>query len=60
MKNLELRKYASNKNVHLWQVGEHFGMNDTNFSKKMRHEFSPEDAQRFRQYVDQIAQGERT
>jgi hypothetical protein len=55
MKNEKLRLYAASKNVKLWQVGERFGLSDVAFSKKLRHELSKEDADKFRGFVDEIA-----
>lgn len=55
MANTELKLYASQKGVRLWQVAERFGMIDSNFSKKLRKEFTPDAAEKFRRYVDEIA-----
>lgn len=55
MKNEKLRLYAASKKVKLWQVGERFGLSDVAFSKKLRHELSTNDAEKFRCYVDEIA-----
>lgn len=55
MNNKELREYAAGKKVKLWQVAEKFGVSDVTFSKKLRHELSKEDAERFKVYVDEIA-----
>ena len=55
MSNEKLKDYARKKGVRIWRVAERFGLSDTRFSIKLRHELSPKDAQRFRSYVDQIA-----
>ena len=55
MANTELKLYATQKGVRLWQVAERFGMIDSNFSKKLRKEFTPDAAEKFRRYVDEIA-----
>jgi len=55
MNNRELREYAAGKKVKLWQVAEKFGVSDVTFSKKLRHELSKEDAEKFKVYVDEIA-----
>lgn len=38
MKNLEIRNEAKNANVKLWQVAEELGMQDSCFSRLLRHE----------------------
>ena len=55
MNNKELRLYAASKGVKLWQIAEKFGITDAAFSRKLRKEFSREDAERFKVYVDEIA-----
>jgi hypothetical protein len=54
-RNNELKCYAANKGVRLWQVAEKFGITDATFSRKLRKEFSKEDADKFKKYVDEIA-----
>lgn len=54
-KNLELKLYAASKGVKLWQVAEKFGVIDVTFSRWMRKEFEKEKADKFRQFVDEIA-----
>lgn len=55
MNNKELKLYAASKGVRLWQVAEKFGVTDAYFSRKLRKEFSKEDAKKFKLYVDEIA-----
>ena len=55
MNNRELKLYAASKGVRLWQVAEKFGITDAAFSRKLRKEFSKEDAEQFKVYVDEIA-----
>jgi predicted DNA binding protein len=54
-RNNELKFYAANKGVRLWQVAEKFGITDATFSRKLRKEFSKKDADKFKKYVDEIA-----
>ena len=56
MKNQKLREYAACKKVKLWQVAEKFGISDVAFSKKLRHELSKEEADKFKKFVDEIAE----
>lgn len=52
--NTELKRYAAGKGVRLWQVADRFGITDAAFSRKMRRDFSKEEAARFKKYVDEI------
>ena len=54
-RNNDLKIYALNKGVRLWQVAEKFGITDAAFSRKLRKEFSKEDAEKFKTFVDEIA-----
>lgn len=38
MNNEEIRQAAKSSGVKLWQVAERYGLNDGNFSRKLRHE----------------------
>lgn len=57
MCNKELREYAKIHGVKLWQIAEMFGLSDVVFSKKLRHELSIEDATKFKEFTDEIANG---
>lgn len=58
MANQELRNYAAGKGVRLWQVADEFGITDAAFSRKLRKEFTPEDAEKFKTAVDKIGKQE--
>ncbi len=53
--NDALRDYATSRGVRLWQVADKFGITDWSLSRKLRKEFSKEDAELFKRYVDEIA-----
>ncbi len=57
-RNMKLKFYAASKGVRLWQVAEKFGVTDITMSRWMRKEFEKEKADRFKQYVDEIANNE--
>ena len=40
MKNLEIRQKIQVEGLKLWQVAYAIGINDSNFSRKLRHELS--------------------
>ena len=42
MRNEEIRTYAKAKRVKLWQIAAELGLNDGNFSHKIRFELSAE------------------
>ena len=37
-KNIEIREMAKANGVKLWEIAEHLGLVDANFSRKLRHE----------------------
>jgi len=55
VKNTEIRAEAKNHSVRLWEIADRFGMNDGNFSRKLRHELTPEDKQKIRTIIHDIA-----
>lgn len=57
MHNLELRQYAKQNNVKLWRVAEKLGMQDSSFSRKLRHELPEEDRRKIMELIDQLAKG---
>ncbi|HBV84862.1 MAG: hypothetical protein OSJ73_16315 [Lachnospiraceae bacterium] len=42
MCNKDIREYANKRNVRLWQIASKLGINDGNFSRKLRIELSEE------------------
>ena len=55
MANEKIKQAAAEKSVKLWQIAERYGMNDSNFSRKLRHELSEEEQQRIIEIINQIA-----
>lgn len=58
MKNKELRDFAKQKNIKLWQIAEKLGMLDSNFSRILRHELSNEKKQEIMKIIDDLAENE--
>ena len=56
MKNRELRDFAKQKNVKLWEVAEKLGMLESNFSRMLRHELSDEKKQEIMKIINALAQ----
>lgn len=55
MANEDLKRYAREKRVKLWEIAERFGCNDGNFSRKLRTEFTPEIKENTFKLIDEIA-----
>lgn len=43
MRNKEIREAAKRADIRLWQIAERLGMNDGNFSRKLRRELTQEE-----------------
>jgi len=52
--NLAFREYAKEKNVKMWEVAEKVGVNDGNFSRRLRHELPLDELIRLKGIVDNI------
>ena len=55
----KLKEYAKENGVYLWQVGEALGLQDVNFSKRMRH-VSDDDLVHYKAIIDDIKKGGRS
>ena len=55
MANKIIRDMARENGVHLWEIAERFGMNDGNFSRKLRRPLSDEETERALQFIEEIA-----
>ena len=55
MNNQEIRQRAKEKGVKLWEIAEKLNINDGNFSRKLRREFSAEEKARIINIIDEIA-----
>lgn len=53
--NADIREMAKNKRVCLWQIAECLGINDGNFSRKLRRELPDTEKQRIFAIIDEIA-----
>lgn len=58
--NKTIREYAKISSVKLWQVAEALGMQDSNFSKKLRHPLTSTEEQRICEIIDTIAAKQET
>ena len=56
MKNLDIRDYAKEKKVNLWEVSERLGYaHETAFSRLLRHELTKDKKEEIRRIVDELA-----
>lgn len=55
MKNNEIRQAAKAAGVKLWQVADAVGLNDGNFSRKLRHELPDEEKQKILTIIQQLS-----
>lgn len=56
MKNIEIRQYALEKRVNLWEVSEALGYShESSFSRLLRHELSEEKKEEIKTIIDKLA-----
>ena len=56
MHNKEIRSAAKNAGVRLWEVAAAYGINDGNFSRKLRRELPQEEKEKILAIIDRLAQ----
>lgn len=55
MCNKDIREYAQNHNVKLWQIANALHINDGNFSRKLRVELTENEKQKIFSIIDEVA-----
>lgn len=55
MQNNEIREEIKAANLRFWQVAEKFGLNDGNFSRRLRHELSDADKTEIREIIADLS-----
>lgn len=58
MNNKEIRERAAKYGVRLWQIAAALGINDGNFSRKLRKELPPEEKERIFGIIERLAKEE--
>jgi len=53
--NAEIRKAAKSAGVYLWQIAERIGINDGNFSRKLRRELPTEEQEKILGVINDLA-----
>lgn len=56
MSNKEIREYAEQKGVRLWQIAARLGINDGNFSRKLRQDLHQEEKEKILTIIDRLEQ----
>ena len=54
MCNKDIREYAEKHNVRLWQIASKLGINDGNFSRKLRVELPQDKKVEIKEIIDGI------
>lgn len=54
MTGVEIRQLAKENGVFLWQIAEKLGINDGNFSRKLRKPLSDADTAKILGIIDQL------
>lgn len=57
MTNKDVREAAKAAGVRLWQVAEGLGMNDSAFSRKLRHELPEETRRQALAIIERLQKG---
>ena len=55
MNNGEIKKYAAEKKVRIWQIADKLGIADYSLSRKLRHELPDEEKVRIIKLIDEIS-----
>lgn len=56
MSNKDIRAAAKEAGVFLWQIAAKYGINDGNFSRKLRQELPPEEKEKVLGIIEALAQ----
>ena len=54
MANQDIRKAAKSDGVHLWQAAEMYGINDGNFSRKLRRELPATEKEKILAIIERL------
>ena len=56
--NADIRRAAASAGVKLWQIAEGLGVNDGNFSRRLRRELSADEKEKIFQIIDNFKEQE--
>lgn len=54
--NLKIREKARNSGVHLWQIADALGMQESSFSKKLRKELPDDEQKKILEIIRELAE----
>lgn len=57
--NADIRAEAKRNGVFLWEIAIRYGMNDGNFSRKLRKELPPEEKEKIVAIIQELAREHR-
>lgn len=60
MYNKDIRTYAKENNVKLWQIAKAMGISEPTMTRKLRSELPEQDKQTFRRIVDELSDQDAT
>ncbi len=58
LRNQDVRDYAKAKGVRIWELAECYGYtgnNEANFTRRFRTEWTPEEKQKAKAFIDELA-----
>jgi len=58
LKNSDIRQEVTAAGLRLWQVAYKLGLNDGNFSRKLRRELSIDEKSKIREAIKELREGE--
>ena len=56
MSNLDVRQYAKEKGVCLWQCAEVLGISEPTMTRKLRRELPEDEKAKLREIIDELAE----
>lgn len=57
MNGIEVKNLITSSGVKCWQVADALGMNDGNFSRRLRKPFSNDEVTKIKNIINQIKEG---
>ena len=55
LKNLNVRNQAKIHGLKLWEIAEEYGVTDSTFSRKLRHELSEEESEKIIMIIENLS-----
>lgn len=55
MRNSDIRQEIKSAGLRLWQIAEALGMQDSNFSRRLRHELSAAEKAKIREIIADLS-----